>query len=138
MTDQTQWPYTTPEGHTYVEPTDYAALRERVNDSAQAIIESWDPAEHPPSMVTWSMLGIALTNRDRLRTEQISLAIDLLTIAHVAGMPDTYWQTDARIARACAALKDTGPIEVTPTNVRQWVADHFDDLLTRETNDSGG
>lgn len=130
-TDQTQWPYTTPSGHTYVEPTTYESLRGRVNDYAQAIIETWADDERPPTTVTWEMLGIALRDRDRLREEQIGLAIDILTIAHVAGMPDTYWQTDARIARACAALADTGPEPVTPANARQWTADHFGDLLAK-------
>jgi hypothetical protein len=32
------------------------------------------------------------------------LAKDVLTIAELAAVPDTYWQTDERIGRACEAL----------------------------------
>ena len=32
------------------------------------------------------------------------LAADLLAFAQAAGVPDTYWVTDRRIARACAVL----------------------------------
>ena len=69
-TDRTQWPYTTPSGHTYVEPTDYDTLRSRATDWGQAHIESWDPAEHPPPP-TWEMLGIALAECDRLTRSQV-------------------------------------------------------------------
>jgi hypothetical protein len=32
------------------------------------------------------------------------LAKDILTLATVSGMPDSYWQTDNRIKRACETL----------------------------------
>lgn len=40
------------------------------------------------------------------------LARDIFTLAQRGGMPDTYWRTDSRIARACAVLG------VTPEHAR--------------------
>jgi hypothetical protein len=31
--------------------------------------------------------------------------MDVLTMAYTGGMPDTYWQTDVRIYRACRVLE---------------------------------
>lgn len=33
------------------------------------------------------------------------VAADVLAMAQAGGMPDTYWVTDSRIARACAVLE---------------------------------
>lgn len=60
------WPYTTPTGHTYLEPATYAELQERANDAAQAWVETWDPREHPPEP-TWAMVGLAQVEVRRLR-----------------------------------------------------------------------
>lgn len=35
---------------------------------------------------------------------EVVIARDLIAFAQVAGMPDSYWHTDRRIARACAVL----------------------------------
>lgn len=36
--------------------------------------------------------------------ELADLAKDILTLAASGGMPDTFWQTDQRIERACVVL----------------------------------
>ncbi len=36
--------------------------------------------------------------------ERAQLARDLLFFAASGGMPDTYWQTDSKVGRACKAL----------------------------------
>lgn len=46
------------------------------------------------------------------------LAWDVLLMAHEGGMPDTYWHTDSRIARACRILN------YTPDQAREWAARH--------------
>ena len=38
-------------------------------------------------------------------TMEEELAVDVLTMAYVGGMPDTYWLTDVRIKRACEVLR---------------------------------
>lgn len=60
------WPYTTPEGHTYQTPTTYKELCALHDNAAQAYVESWDPAEHPPEP-TWEMVGLAHKEIARLR-----------------------------------------------------------------------
>lgn len=42
-------PYTTPTGHTYEKPHDWASLKQSVNDYLQSAIESWDEPECPPN-----------------------------------------------------------------------------------------
>lgn len=46
------------------------------------------------------VVGHGHTNDDLLR----HLAQDVIAMAQAGGMPDTYWQTDRRIARACEVL----------------------------------
>lgn len=41
-------------------------------------------------------------------------AKDVLVLAALGGMPDTYWQTDRRIKRACNVLG------WTPEKARRW------------------
>lgn len=36
--------------------------------------------------------------------ERAKLAKDVLMLAAIGGMPDSYWETDRRIGRACKAL----------------------------------
>lgn len=43
------------------------------------------------------------------------LAKDVIELAHLSGMPDTYWLTDQRIARACKVLK------ITPQQARDEI-----------------
>lgn len=52
----------------------------------------------------------------RVRTDLVSdqAAKDVLTMAASGGMPDTFWQTDSRISRACAVL------QVSPECARRW------------------
>lgn len=73
------WPYTTPSGHTYVEPATYAELQARVNDAAQAWVETWDLAEHPPGP-TWAMVGLAQVEVRRLRAALEDVLEDVLGI----------------------------------------------------------
>jgi hypothetical protein len=42
------------------------------------------------------------------------LARDVLMMAALGGMPDTYWHSDVRIKRACTVLG------YTPDAARQW------------------
>lgn len=56
------------------------------------------------------------------------LARDVLTMAVHGGMPDTYFQTDSRIARACEVLgidqataRIVGEHLVATESVRQWL-----------------
>lgn len=50
------------------------------------------------------------------------LAQDVIAMAQAGGMPDTYWQTDRRIARACEVLG------VTPEVAREASAKAFEAL----------
>lgn len=47
------------------------------------------------------------------------LAKDALSLAAAGGMPDTYWSTDQRIARACAVLG------LTRVEARKWAYAHI-------------
>jgi hypothetical protein len=49
-----------------------------------------------------------VTDRERLLAESV------LSIAASGGMPDTFWQTDSRIALACQVL------DWTPDQAREW------------------
>jgi hypothetical protein len=44
-----------------------------------------------------------MSRSDRDADKQ-DLAADVLTMAYVGGMPDSYWHTDPRIKRACEVL----------------------------------
>lgn len=46
------------------------------------------------------------------------LAKDVLSMAASGGMPDSFWQTDSRIGRACQVLN------MTPDAARQWAQQH--------------
>lgn len=87
------WPYTTPSGHTYVEPTTCAEIQERVNDWCQAHFESWDEAERPPQP-TWDMIGICLHEILRLRT--------LASLAQ-----ETIKATDEKLSQIAALIAST-------------------------------
>lgn len=50
-----------------------------------------------------------------------ALAIDVLALAQVGGIPDTYWATDSRIARACEVL-GVKPAEAMTTDWTEEVA----------------
>lgn len=52
--------------------------------------------------------------RDKARRLNRRLAKDVLIIAALGGMPDSYWLTDARIKRACKVL------DWTPEKARTW------------------
>lgn len=45
------------------------------------------------------------------------LAADVLTMAYDGGMPDSYWHTDQRIARACRVL------DIEPYNAYAYAED---------------
>jgi hypothetical protein len=47
-------------------------------------------------------------------TLEYQLARDVLTLAAVAGMPDSYWWTDKRVVRACKVLG------LTAEDGREW------------------
>lgn len=55
-------------------------------------------------------------------TRELQLAIDVLTLAADGGMPDTFWHTDSRVQRACAALR------WTPDEAREWVRHEQEDF----------
>lgn len=56
-----------------------------------------------------------MTHLGRSASPQMrALARDLLVIAAFGQMPDSYWLTDSRIARACKA------IGWTPEHARAW------------------
>lgn len=46
-------------------------------------------------------------------------AKDVLLMAATGNMPDSFWYTDKRILRACAALK------WEPGSARQWAREHI-------------
>lgn len=73
------WPYTTPSGHVYEEPTTYKELCARTFDNAQAYVEGWDLDECPPDP-TWEMLGISHREVERLRQclHRVNQAVDLM------------------------------------------------------------
>lgn len=58
------------------------------------------------------------------------LARDIFSLAQRAGMPDTYWATDSRIARARAVLNVT-PDQARTTDWTKPSATHFDEPLSR-------
>lgn len=62
------WPRTTPSGHVYEAPTTYAELREMHTTAAQAVIEQWAPAEHPPEP-TWEILAAAHHEVEKLQRQ---------------------------------------------------------------------
>lgn len=47
------------------------------------------------------------------------LAKDILTMAKDGGMPDSYWHSDNRIARACYVLN------YTPDEACEWAKSHY-------------
>jgi len=51
-----------------VEPTTYAELREMHTTAAQAVIEQWAPAEHPPEP-TWEILAAAHHEVEKLQRQ---------------------------------------------------------------------
>lgn len=55
-----------------------------------------------------------LSRRDRLPSRR-ELAADALALAQMGGMPDSFWLTDSRIARACQVL-GIGPQEALDTD----------------------
>lgn len=84
MTDERlakSFPYTTPSGHTYNAPTDYASLSARMMDYLQSVIECWDEDESPPNPLTfhefakiaWNQAVHASEDNDRLRAELAEL-----------------------------------------------------------------
>ena len=46
------------------------------------------------------------------------LAHDVLSMAASGEMPDTFWQTDQRVLRACEAL------DISPENARNWAQEN--------------
>lgn len=73
---RTAWPYKTPTGYTYQEPTTYDELRQTATTAAQAEIETWDPSEHPPAP-TWAMVGLAQAEVLRLLQHLAGMESDL-------------------------------------------------------------
>ena len=51
-------------------------------------------------------------------SRETDLAYSVLILAELGGMPDSFWQTDARIALACSVLG------ITPTQARTWTEEH--------------
>ena len=74
------FPYTTPSGHTYEQPTDYRSLSNRVLDWQQSIIECWDEAECPPdplsfresAKIAWNEAVRANSEIERLREARVA------------------------------------------------------------------
>jgi len=60
------WDTPTPQGYVYKKPNTVEELNSLCIDVAQAAIEVWDPAEHPPEP-TWEEAAIALDEVQRLR-----------------------------------------------------------------------
>lgn len=57
---------------------------------------------------------------NRTGVDPRELALDVLTMAVVGGMPDTYWLTDSRVARACDVLEV--PIQIGRQIAEELVA----------------
>jgi len=51
--------------------------------------------------------------RPTVPPDREQLARDIIALAQVGGMPDTYWLSDSRISRACAVLG------ITPEEARE-------------------
>lgn len=77
----------TPSGHCYDEPTTIDEIERLSTDNAQAIIESWDANECPPTP-TWPMINTLLATNYRLRVKNDRQARSLATMMDIISKPD--------------------------------------------------
>ncbi len=81
------FPYTTPTGHTYAEPTTAREVGTWIMNSAQAWLEHWDEAEHPPEPPAWvNPLWAAFVMQEELLERSERLLREALTRAESASL----------------------------------------------------
>lgn len=104
-------------------------------ERAAAVNEGWNASgDHPaatlhPDDEGWDALIAQAAANDATRTqyqvveaEQLrQLATDVIALAQVGGMPDSYWSSDSRISRACSVLG------ITPEEAREMELPDDDD-----------
>jgi hypothetical protein len=102
-------------GHTYKAGCIIATER-----AAAANEAGWNASgDHPAA--TLHPDGTDQWGRPTVPVDREQLARDVIALAQVGGMPDTYWLTDSRISRACAVLG------ITPEEAREMELPDDDD-----------
>lgn len=76
MNRRNEWPYTTPSGYTYENPTTWEQTKHYWEHAALAMIEGLDEAEHPPEP-TWETFGPARRMIEALQIQNAYLQDEL-------------------------------------------------------------